>query len=562
MKKIIVSILLLFVCTQSVISAHTMTYMYGGTTTTYKNYIDRATHVLDEVCVDYFDIVDGGMLSCPKMSHEFVNYAHENGLTVTALISNHWDRNSGIAALSNMYTLTDLIAVKVYEYNLDGVNVDIQNVTQVQREGYVEFVQLLRGKLPDKIVSVSVAANPNGWTTGWHGSYDYAALAANSDYLMIMAYDESWYGSEAGPVASYTFVKRSLDYALRYTTADKLVLGVPFYGRYWREGDAAGGSAMTQKDVENLKSNYMFAEAYMSDEGIQSSKVTIIIQKDDVKPKLWGGTTLSEGRYTVYYDNKQSLLSKLELANMYGLKGTGSWAIGQEDAYTWEMYAEFLEIEELPQEEEPKPELNPDDSDKVLLEDIDAHWAKSSIIIAAEKGWLRGRENNLFAPDEFLTRAECAAVIARVSDISRSPMSNDFLDTAKHWARDYIADVRYSGIVEGYDNMFYPDRYITREEFCVIVDRTFNIVATVNFHNNIFSDITPQGNPWAYNAIIKLAESEIINGYEDGSFRSGGHITRAETAAILGRISGTGTKPRNRIFEEKQGIDGDVILPR
>lgn len=48
-----------------------------------------------------------------------------------------------------------------------------------------------------------MAANPKGWTTGWHGSYDYKSLAEYADYLMIMAYDESWNGSSEGPVASY-----------------------------------------------------------------------------------------------------------------------------------------------------------------------------------------------------------------------------------------------------------------------------------------------------------------------------------------------------------------------
>jgi len=573
MKKTIVITMLLILHVHMIAHAHTMTYMYGGTTNTYKNYVDRAANVLDEVCVDYFDIIGGGQLSSPKMSHEFVNYAHERGLTVTALISNHWDRNSGIAALNNMYNLTDQIVDMVYEYNLDGVSVDIQNVTHMHREMYVEFVRLLRNKLPDKLISVAVAANPNGWTMGWHGSYDYAELAANSDYLMIMAYDESWYGSDAGPVASYQFVKHSIDYALKYTTADKVVVGVPFYGRYWKEGSVAGGSALTQRDVENLKVNYAFTEEYLSEENIQTPKLTITIQKDDMKPKLWGGTTLGEGTYTLFYDNGQSLLSKLELAKLYGLRGTGSWAIGQEAAYIWEMYAEFLaadaptgpdeELKQVADENtETPPEVDIENDNVMLPEDVHGHWAETNIADVIAKGWLYGRGNNMFEPDDFLTRAECATAIARVSDIQSSPVSNDFLDTAKHWASDYIADIRYSGIVEGYENMFYPDRFITREEFCTIMDRTFNFTETVDFNNNEFTDVNREEHEWSYNAIIKMSENEVVGGYGDGTFRPKAYITRAEMAVILSRAEGIGTNSRSYILEEKQGMDGDKMLPR
>lgn len=78
---------------------------------------------------------------------------------------------------------------------LDGVNVDIENVTEKQRTQYTELVRRLRESLPsDKEVSVAVAANPSGWNTGWHGSYDYAELGKYADHLFIMAYDEHYQG--------------------------------------------------------------------------------------------------------------------------------------------------------------------------------------------------------------------------------------------------------------------------------------------------------------------------------------------------------------------------------
>ena len=50
---------------------------------------------------------------------------------------------------------------------------------------------------------------------------------------MLMAYDEHYEGGEVGPVAGIEFVEDSIKYALNYVSNNKIVLGVPFYGRYW-----------------------------------------------------------------------------------------------------------------------------------------------------------------------------------------------------------------------------------------------------------------------------------------------------------------------------------------
>lgn len=562
MKKVFIIQLLLAMSIQLSAGAYTMTYMYGGTTTTYKNYAQRAAGIINAVSPDYFDLVEGGALSCPKLSHDFVDTMHQQGISVIPLISNHWDKANGVATLENTEAITDQIAAKVIEYNIDGVNVDIQNVNHLYKDAYTNFVKRMRDKLPGRSISVAVAANPNGWTTGWHGSYDYEKLAQNSDFLMIMAYDESWYGSSPGPVASYSFLKRSIDYALKYTTADKVVAGIPLYGRYWKAGAAIGGNALTQKDVESLLQSYNSTKQYISDTNVQSAKVSVVIGQDDTKPTLWGGRTLDAGEYEIWYDDAQSVRTKLELSREYGLRGTGTWAIGQEHESVWETYADFLAVSPPPSPTPIQPSPGLPTSPESVFGDTSNHWAKTSIDNVALKGWIKGKENGMFEPDAYLTRAEGAVVIVRSADVPTSPYSNDFLDTGTHWARQYIADLRYYGIVQGDDNnMFYPDNLITREEFAVMIDRVFNLTATVDFSNNPYTDVNHDLNPWSYEAIIKLSENGILFGYED-KFRPKNVITRAEMAAIMDRISGSGTKPREQVFMQNKGITEDLILPR
>ena len=173
-------------------------YLYTGTDRQQVEYVNQTGDSLDVVSPSYFDIAQDGSLTLNTPSSYFVEQMHQSGRKVVPFLSNHWNRTAGINALKDVETLSTQIAQYVEQYNLDGVNVDIENVTHNQRSQYTQLVRLLREKIPEhKEVSVAVAANPNGWTEGWHGSYDYAALAQYADHLMIMTYDEHYEGGDA-----------------------------------------------------------------------------------------------------------------------------------------------------------------------------------------------------------------------------------------------------------------------------------------------------------------------------------------------------------------------------
>jgi len=343
MKKLAFPVISLFFCLLSSVPVfaheYAMSYLYGGTTTQYMNYVAISNKVLDSVSPDYFELYSDGSLNSQKIDPVFVENMHSQNKQVIPFISNHWDRDLGVIALDNTEQLTNQIAQAVNNYNLDGINVDIENVSHLHRDAYTNFVKRLRDKLPDKVVAVAVAANPNNWQIGWHGCYDYTALATYSDYLMIMGYDESYSGGPAGPVASASFTEKSIQYALQYTTPDKLVLGMPFFGRYWKAGDAVGGHGLTSMDIENLIENYETTKVYHTDS--QSAQLTLNLYEGETMPKLWGGRTLTPGVYDIWYDDIASTEYKLGLVDKYGLKGSGSWALGQESSSVWPVYAGY-----------------------------------------------------------------------------------------------------------------------------------------------------------------------------------------------------------------------------
>ena len=174
---------------------YTMGYLYAGTDHQQIEYVNQTNGALDVVSPSYFDLREDGSLKLNYLSPYFIRRMHDSGIQVVPFLSNHWNRTAGIRALENADELSTQIAHYVEEYDLDGVNVDIENVTHEQRDAYTRFVRLLREKIPrHKEISVAVAANPYGWQTGWQGSYDYTALARYADHLMIMAYDEHYEG--------------------------------------------------------------------------------------------------------------------------------------------------------------------------------------------------------------------------------------------------------------------------------------------------------------------------------------------------------------------------------
>lgn len=319
-----------------------MSYMYFGNTDTYLSQIDKTKGNLDMVAPSFFDLnPDGTLKVTSQFNARLINGAHDRNVKVVPFLSNHWDRDLGRAALANREVLSTQIANFVMTNDLDGVNVDIENVTHEDRDAYTDLVKLLSQKLPkDKEVSVAVAANPHGWTLGWHGSYDYKALSDYADYIFIMAYDEHYSGGPIGPVASRDWVDKSIQYALSQgVPKEEIVLGVPFFGRYWQEGASSGGYGVNANTVESLIKQYNGTVTYDTKE--QSPKATITIKQGQTLPVIHG-RTLQPGTYVFWYENLQSLKAKVDLVHKYDLKGTGSWSLGGENTALWNEYNRWM----------------------------------------------------------------------------------------------------------------------------------------------------------------------------------------------------------------------------
>ncbi|MDG5790075.1 LysM peptidoglycan-binding domain-containing protein [Evansella sp. AB-P1] len=313
-------------------------YIYFGDPKNFTNQVLATERSFNNVSPSYFDVnPDGTLKVTAQFDPIFIQNMHNQGIRVTPFLSNHWDQELGRAMLANREQAAQQIADVVIRYDLGGVNVDLENINHQDRDNFTEFVRLLREKIPSsKEVSVAVAANPNGWTQGWHGAYDYAALAKYADYLMIMSYDESYPGSAPGPVASLPWVERSIQYAIAQgVPKDKVVIGLAHYGRYWSEDGNIRGNGISNFQIQEMLSKYEHTITY--DEKSQSVKAVVTVRENDPKMYMMG-RVLAPGSYTVWYENDQSYAAKVDLVQKYGIRGVGHWSIGQENRDIWNSY--------------------------------------------------------------------------------------------------------------------------------------------------------------------------------------------------------------------------------
>ncbi len=515
LKKCILIITILFLFQSNTYAYESIAYLFAGNTITYIKNVERTGTNLKTVCPDYFEINNNGTLkNTTKVDPLFVQTMHAKNIKVIPYLSNNWDRVLGQKALANRINFVAQLAKQVTLLQCDGVNIDIQNLTSNDRDNFTDFIRLLKKALPSpKIISVCVAPNPWGVTTGWQGSYDYTALSKLSDQIYIMAYDEHYTGSAPGAVASFSFVEKSVKYALKYVPSSKIVIGIPFYGRYWKQGSQKGGYGITVADVERLVSTYNATTWY--DEVSQCARATLTISETDYAT-IWGSNRLSAGVYDIWYEDKASIEKKLSLVSKYRLLGAGCWALGQEPGHFWQNYSAWLFG---------KPFI-----------DIDNNWAQSFIIALYEKEIISGMPGNLFEPDGNLTRAQAAVLLVKMLGLQNVSILGiePFSDTVGHWAEKQISIAKKHGIFQGYGrNKFYPNQKITREEFAVICDKVLFNPDTVDFSQKIYSDVSPENNIWSNKSIIVLSMNDILSGYTDGTFKPKNTITRAEAVRVI-----------------------------
>ncbi|MCL2336282.1 MAG: M4 family metallopeptidase [Firmicutes bacterium] len=162
------------------------------------------------------------------------------------------------------------------------------------------------------------------------------------------------------------------------------------------------------------------------------------------------------------------------------------------------------------------------------------HWASQSIDLLLSKGIITGDRQGNINPDNLITRAEFVTVVNKTFGYSEASSSN-FPDVKEgKWYYNQFALAKQAGIITG-DRQGYahPDDYVTRAEVAVILANALQLQTSKSASTFTDNQSIPA---WALKSVIAMQEHNLLGGYPDGSVRAGKNLTRAEGFTIIANV--------------------------
>jgi len=160
-----------------------------------------------------------------------------------------------------------------------------------------------------------------------------------------------------------------------------------------------------------------------------------------------------------------------------------------------------------------------------------SHSYYKQISYLVENGYVSGYNDGTFKPENNLTRAHAALIIAKALDLDLTNVSNPgYTDVPTSYPYyKQIAAITNAGVMGGKgNNNFDPNGYVTRGQMAVILTNAYKLSG---ISTKQFKDVTD--NHWAYKFVQALANNNVTSGYSDGTFRPNTLITRAHFAIFL-----------------------------
>ena len=261
-------------------------------------------------------------------TQDYVIRAHNMGLEVWALVDNFTnegvDNYEVLAGLSTRSHLIDGLVNAALEYDLDGINIDFENISLDAGEPFVEFIRELSIPCREHGIVLSI---DNYVPMGYTDHYNRKEQGTVADYVIIMGYDEHYKGSStAGSVASIDFVENGIANTVAQVPAEKVINAIPFYTRIWET---------TGTTVDSQAVGMELAQQYIQDHNITT---------------VWDeGTCQNYGEYQsgntlhqVWLEDEDSIRVKLNVMQNYGIAGVAEWKLGFEVDSIWDVIEEYM----------------------------------------------------------------------------------------------------------------------------------------------------------------------------------------------------------------------------
>ncbi len=263
---------------------------------------------------------------------QYINWAKNNNYKVWAMVSNNSYKETTNVILNNyelrQKLIQNIVSLAV-QYNLDGVNIDFENVYEKDKDVFSRFIIELAPRLKECGITLSVDVTAPDGSADWSLCYDRNVIADVSDYIVFMAYDQYGNGSnKVGTTAGYNWVENNIKKFIGQEDikSDKIILGIPLYTRLWKEtrsGDITS-SVVNMNSIENVLPDDVEKKW---DEDLKQYYVEY--KEGNITYKMW-------------IEDEESIKQKVSLVNKYNLAGVAAWEKDREKDNIWTIINEEL----------------------------------------------------------------------------------------------------------------------------------------------------------------------------------------------------------------------------
>lgn len=279
----------------------------------------------------WFTVNDNKGTVSSLAAKDYVDQAHNSGIMVWGCFQDVYD-NDGISAASYLQTesvrqhIIDQLIQAASDTGMDGINLDIETITEEATPYYLQFIRELCEAAHKKNLVISV----DNYTSTYTQYLNRKEQAETADYLVIMGYDEHTTSSgKAGSVASISFVEQGItDLLNEGVDASRVINGIPFYSRGW-----------TQNAGEDSPTCEVLA---MGDQKAWADSHGITVSWDANLCQNTGKATVNDTTYSIWEEDAQSIESKMQLVEKYQLAGVAAWRLGLETADVWNVINQYL----------------------------------------------------------------------------------------------------------------------------------------------------------------------------------------------------------------------------
>lgn len=273
----------------------------------------------------WYSVTDESGNMSSYASADFVSKMHQRGIDVWALVSD-FDTNVDFAQLySSKAARTNMVNKLVGEaksYGFDGINLDYENIKSAYAKDYLQFVRELSIACERKGL---VLSTDNYKPEAYNRCYNLKEQSRFVDYVIVMAYDEHYAGTDAGSVASLPFVKEAVEDTVQLVGKEHVIAGIPFYTRIWTttDGNTTSRAVGMQAAVDQLNSDGQVA-----------------LWNDDCGQYV-ASYTVGNATRQIWFEEEKSIEAKMQVIQENNVAGVAGWKLGLEKSSVWPVISKY-----------------------------------------------------------------------------------------------------------------------------------------------------------------------------------------------------------------------------